>query len=133
MKRINPGTLTNSVTHLISHITVASSSRLAFVSGQVALNEKGELIGKGNYELQVLQVFTNLSYALEALNAGPEHIVQMKIHVVDHQPELVEVIFNAGFQLFGTAWPLTASTYLGVQSLALPDWLIEVDMIVELP
>ncbi|MCU6794483.1 RidA family protein [Paenibacillus sp. WQ 127069] len=132
MERINPITLTDSVTSLISHIVVTTPSKLAFISGQVALNKKGELIGSGDYGLQARQVFENLKLALEAINAGPENITQMKIHVANHQPGLVDVIFKAGFEVFRNTWPLTASTFLGVQSLAFPEWLIEVDAIVAL-
>jgi enamine deaminase RidA (YjgF/YER057c/UK114 family) len=132
MERFNPTTLTDTVTSLISQIVVTTPSKLAFISGQVALNQKGELIGLGDYGLQARQVFENVKLALEAINAGPEHIAQMKIHVANHRPELADVIFKAGFEVFGNAWPLTASTFLGVQSLAFPEWLIEVDAIVVL-
>jgi Putative translation initiation inhibitor, yjgF family len=129
MKKINPATLTNTVTSLISQIVVAPVSELAFISGQVALNEKGELIGVGDYGLQAKQVFTNLKLALEAIETGPENIVQMKIHVVNHKPELVDSIFRAGFEVFGDRWPLTASTFIGVQALGFEEWLVEVDAI----
>ncbi|MNM08606.1 Endoribonuclease L-PSP [compost metagenome] len=130
MKKINPDTLTSTVTSLISQIVVAPVSALAFISGQVALNEKGELIGEGDYGLQARQVFINLKLALEAIAAGPENIVQMKIHVVNHRPELVDSIFKAGFEVFGDQWPLTASTFIGVQALGFEEWLVEVDAIV---
>ncbi|KQO04270.1 RidA family protein [Paenibacillus sp. Leaf72] len=130
MKKINPDTLTSIVTSLISQIVVAPVSQLAFISGQVALNEKGELIGEGDYGLQAKQVFTNVKLALEAIATGPENIVQMKIHVVNHKPELVDSIFRAGFEVFGDQWPLTASTFIGVQALGFEEWLVEVDAIV---
>lgn len=130
MKKINPDTLTSTVTSLISQIVVAPVSALAFISGQVALNEKGELIGEGDYGLQARQVFINIKLALDAIAAGPENIVQMKIHVVNHRPELVDSIFKAGFEVFGDQWPLTASTFIGVQALGFEEWLVEVDAIV---
>ncbi|AIQ63709.1 hypothetical protein PSTEL_12070 [Paenibacillus stellifer] len=130
MKKINPDTLTSTVTSLITQIVVAPVSELAFISGQVALNEKGELIGEGDYGLQARQVFINLKLALDAIAAGPENIVQMKIHVVNHRPELVDSIFKAGFEVFGDQWPLTASTFIGVQALGFEEWLVEVDAIV---
>ncbi|MGO4546036.1 RidA family protein [Paenibacillus sp. 2TAB23] len=132
MKKINPDTLTSTVTSLISQIVVAPVSQLAFISGQVALNEKGELIGEGDYGLQAKQVFTNVKLALEAIATGPENIVQMKIHVVNHKPELVDSIFRAGFEVFGDQWPLTASTFIGVQALGFEEWLVEVDAIVSI-
>ncbi|MEW4427959.1 RidA family protein [Paenibacillus pabuli] len=127
MKRINPSTLTQTVTDLISQIVIIPASPLAFISGQVALNEKGELIGKGDYLLQARQVFANLKLALEAIDTEAKSIVQMRIYVVNHKPEWIDSIFQAGFEVFGEGWPKTASTFIGVQALAYKEWLIEVD------
>ncbi|MEO2202996.1 RidA family protein [Paenibacillus pabuli] len=127
MKRINPSTLTQTVTDLISQIVIIPASPLAFISGQVALNEKGELIGKGDYLLQARQVFANLKLALEAIDTEAKSIVQMRIYVVNHKPEWIDSIFQAGFEVFGEGWPKTASTFIGVQALAYEEWLIEVD------
>ncbi|MFM9277802.1 RidA family protein [Paenibacillus jiagnxiensis] len=129
MKKINPPTLDQRYSHLISQVVITPPASLAFISGQVALNKQGELVGLNDYRQQALQVFRNVNLALEAAEARPEHVVQMKIHVVNHREELVEVIFQAGFEVFGEEWPLTASTLLGVQALGMPDWLIEVDCI----
>lgn len=129
MQKINPSTLTQTVTNLISQIVIAPASPLAFISGQVALNEKGELVGKDDYLLQAKQVFANLKLALEAIDTEAESIVQMRIYVVNHKPELVESIFQAGFEVFGDGWPQTASTFIGVQALAFEEWLIEVEAI----
>ncbi|MFB5267446.1 RidA family protein [Paenibacillus enshidis] len=129
MKKINPSTLDQRFSHLITQVVVTPPASLAFISGQVAVNRNGELVGQNDYRQQALQVFKNVNLALEAAGTLPEHVVQMKIHVVNHREELVEVIFQAGFEVFGEEWPLTASTLLGVQALGMPDWLIEVDCI----
>lgn len=129
MKKINPPTLDQRFSNLISQVVITPPASLAFISGQVAVNQAGELVGLNDYRQQALQVFKNINLALEAAGARPEHVVQMKIHVVNHREELVEVIFQAGFEVFGEEWPLTASTFLGVQALGMPEWLIEVDCI----
>ncbi|WP_019535890.1 RidA family protein [Paenibacillus ginsengihumi] len=133
MDIINPATLTDAGKKLIAQIKVAPASRLAFISGQVALNEKGELVGPGDYRLQAIQVFTNLKLAIEAAGGRPDQVAQMKIYVVKHNAELAKLVFAAGMEVFGPEWPLAASTYLGVESLGLPEWLIEADAIVALP
>ncbi|WP_413379233.1 hypothetical protein [Paenibacillus taichungensis] len=51
MKRINPSTFTQTVADLISKIVITASP-LAFISGQVALNEKGVLLEKDDYLFQ---------------------------------------------------------------------------------
>ncbi|EFU40461.1 translation initiation inhibitor [Paenibacillus vortex V453] len=113
----------------VSQIVVTSPAKLAFISGQVALNAEGELIGPNDYG----QVFMNLKLTIEAAGGSAEHVTQMRIHVVNHGPELANIVFQAGAEVFGSEWPLTASTFLGVQAIAFPEWLIEVDAIVALP
>ncbi|NEU59901.1 hypothetical protein [Paenibacillus sp. ALJ109b] len=51
MERINPSTVTQTETDLISQIVITASP-LAFISGQVAFNEKGELLKKDDYLFQ---------------------------------------------------------------------------------
>ncbi|WKL04758.1 RidA family protein [Paenibacillus amylolyticus] len=133
MEVVNPKTLTDKVTSVISHVVVTTASKLAFISGQVSVDETGLLVGSGDYYAQAIQVFTNLKYALEAVQADPLYIVKMNIFVVNHNPELISIIFEAGFHVFGPNWPKTASTYIGVQALADPEWLIEIDAIVIFP
>ncbi|GAA0852565.1 RidA family protein [Bifidobacterium pullorum subsp. gallinarum] len=131
MQKINPGTLTMSLP--VSQIVVTSPAKLAFISGQVALNAEGELIGPNDYVAQARQVFMNLKLTIEAAGGSAEHVTQMRIHVVNHRPELANIVFQAGAEVFGSEWPSTASTFLGVQALAFPEWIIEVDAIVALP
>jgi len=133
MEIVNPTTLTDKVTSVISHVVVTSASKLAFISGQVSVDDSGALVGSGDYYAQAIQVFTNLKHALEAARADPLYIAKMNIFVVNHTPELIPIIFDAGFHVFGPDWPKTASTYIGVQALADPDWLIEIDAIVIFP
>ncbi|WP_233500828.1 RidA family protein [Paenibacillus antibioticophila] len=133
MEIVNPKILTDKVTSVISHVVVTTASKLAFISGQVSVDESGALVGSGDYYAQAIQVFTNLKYALEAVQADPLYIAKMNIFVVNHSPDLISTIFDAGFHVFGPNWPKTASTYIGVQALADPEWLIEIDAIVIFP
>lgn len=133
MEIVNPKTLTDKVTSLISHVVVTSASKLAFISGQVSVDDAGALVGSGDYYAQAIQVFTNLKHALEAVRADPLYIAKMNIFVVNHTPDLIPIIFDAGIHVFGPNWPKTASTYIGVQALADPEWLIEIDAIVTFP
>ncbi|MEJ8544747.1 RidA family protein [Brevibacillus borstelensis] len=133
MEIVNPTTLTDKMTSVISQVVVTTASKLAFISGQVAVDDTGALIGPGDYHAQAIQTFTNLMHALRAIGAEPLSIAKMNIYVVNHKPELIPIVFNAGYQVFGTKWSKSASTYIGVQSLADPEWLIEIDAIVIFP
>jgi enamine deaminase RidA (YjgF/YER057c/UK114 family) len=73
-------------------------------------------------------VFTNLVAALAVVRAQPSDLVKIGIYVVDHGPEKLRVIRSVRDEIL-QAEPPPASTLIGVQSLALPDLLIEVDAI----
>lgn len=133
MQLLNPPTLASPIMNLYAQIAIVPTGRLAFIAGQVALDKRGELVGKGDYRLQALQCFRNIHAALEALHATPDQMARMTLNVVDHRAELLEVIFSAGREIFGDRWPVCASIFLGVQALGLPEWLIEIDGIVSLP
>lgn len=133
VSRINPPTLAPPVMGLYAQILVAPAGRLAFIAGQVALDAEGSFVGIGDHRAQAAQCFANIRAAVAAVGAAPRDIVKMTINVVDHRAELIGPIFDAGREVFGTDWPVTASTLLGVAALGLPEWLIEIDAIVALP
>lgn len=133
MPNLNPSNMAAPVAPVYAQISIAPpGSTLAFIAGQVAVDVQGELVGKGDYRLQATQCFRNIAAALSTLGAEPHQMVRMTINVVDHQDELVEIIFAAGRDVFGENWPICASILLGVKALGHSDWLIEVDGIVHL-
>lgn len=130
--KINPPTLMPPMLGMYAQAVVTDARRLAFIAGQVALDASGALIGANDYAAQARQAFLNLQHALAALPAAPANVVRMTIYVVNHRPELVATIFDAGREVFGAEWPVTASVLIGVQALGLPEWLVEVDAIAAL-
>jgi enamine deaminase RidA (YjgF/YER057c/UK114 family) len=52
-----------------THVVSARGQRLIYVAGQIAHNEKGELVGAGDFRAQAVQVCENLKKALAAANA----------------------------------------------------------------
>ncbi|MEV0073232.1 MULTISPECIES: RidA family protein [unclassified Amycolatopsis] len=122
---LNPETLSPPVMDLYSQVTVGPpGARLVAIAGQVALDRDEVLVGPGDH---AAQVFLNLRAALAAAGCTPAGLVKYTIHVVDSSPALIEPIFAAAQRVFGDEFPKVASTWLGVSSLGLSDWLIEVD------
>jgi enamine deaminase RidA (YjgF/YER057c/UK114 family) len=64
---------------------VACTGRVIAVSGQVPLNGEGQLVGEGDAEAQVRQVYANLATALESAGAGLEHVVKLTVYLTDLQ------------------------------------------------
>jgi reactive intermediate/imine deaminase len=108
-----------------SHCVVGDGTKFVFIAGQVALDENGALVGKGDIEAQTRQVLSNLKKALEAAGGTVADICKITIFVVALDKAAYGVIAQIRRELFGTEFP--ASTMVEVKSLASPDWLIEVE------
>jgi enamine deaminase RidA (YjgF/YER057c/UK114 family) len=59
-----------------THVVEASGGRTVYLSGQVALDVSGEMVGIGDLRAQTRQVFENLKVALGALGAGFGDVVK---------------------------------------------------------
>ena len=111
-----------------SHTVVASGARTIYISGQVAQDENGALVGAGDLGAQTTQVMHNLKLALAAAGATFADGVKRGIYVVGYTPEMRPVIAAARAPHFPEGKP-PASTLVGVQALAAPGWLIEIEAI----
>ena len=110
-----------------SHVVVAGNT--IYISGQVAANEKGEVVGKGDLRAQVTKVYENLALCLKSVGASFDDIVKMNTYVVNYKPEDVGVIREVRKNYLSKENP-PASTLVGVQALAGPDWMIEIEAVV---
>lgn len=109
-----------------THVVRVSGGTTIFLAGQVAWDEDGKLVGRGDFEAQTRQVFTNLVEALRGAGAELADLVKIGIYVVDHDEEKLGIIRRVRDEHFGDMKP-PASTLLGVDRLAIPDLLIEID------
>jgi enamine deaminase RidA (YjgF/YER057c/UK114 family) len=108
-------------------VAIATGTRLVFVAGQVSEDVEGRLVGEGDFALQARTAFANLGRALAAAGARPEDVARITIYVVAHRAELLPLISAARIAVFGDHRP--ADTLLGVETLAEPGYLIEVEAI----
>jgi enamine deaminase RidA (YjgF/YER057c/UK114 family) len=108
-----------------TQVIVATGQRLVFVAGQVAVDAEGNIVGPGDLAAQARQVFENIGHALSAAGARPEDVAKITTYVVHHRPEFRPLISEARAAVFGDHKP--TSTLVGVEALALPDYLIEVE------
>ena len=60
-----------------SQVVEVAGARTVIVSGQVAVDETGKLVGEGDIAAQCEQVFTNLRLALASVGLGLENIVRL--------------------------------------------------------
>jgi enamine deaminase RidA (YjgF/YER057c/UK114 family) len=125
LELINPEGLPAPPTY--THAVAAAGSRMVFIAGQEPEDAQGNLVGPGDLAAQARQVFANLGHALAAVGTSPRQVAEITIYVVHHRPEYLPVIEAARAALFGGHKP--ADTLVGVDTLARPGYLIEVDAI----
>lgn len=112
-----------------SHVAVATGSRLAFVAGQAAIDKDFNIVGEGDLFAQTAQVMTNLRHALDELGATWEDVVKATVYTT--QPGEYETIGRAMGEAMNGADP-PAQVIAGVSGLALPQLLIEIELVVSL-
>jgi enamine deaminase RidA (YjgF/YER057c/UK114 family) len=123
-KFINPEGLSKPTGY--THVVVAGGT--VYISGQVSINEKGEVVGKGDLRAQVTRVYENLSLCLKAVGLDFGDIVKMNTYVVNYKPEDVAVIREVRKNYLSGENP-PASTLVGVTALVNPDFMIEIEAI----
>jgi enamine deaminase RidA (YjgF/YER057c/UK114 family) len=127
---LNPSTLcpTFGWTHVVS----VTGGKTIYVSGQVSVNERGEVVGKGDLRAQTVQTFENLKQALAAAGATFRDVLKSNLYVVGPKPEHVGMIREVRSRYFDATHP-PASTLVGVASLVGADWLIEIEVVAVIP
>jgi enamine deaminase RidA (YjgF/YER057c/UK114 family) len=126
IQRLNPPTLSKPTGY--SHATLVTAGRQVHVSGQVALNASGEIVGKGDIAAQTEQVYQNLKAALSAAGADMRHVFKLVTYVVDLTPARAAEIRKVRLAHM-TEGDYPASTMVGTTGLVHPDFLIEVEVI----
>ena len=114
----------------ISHFTDAvRAGDLLFVSGIVAVDEDGRLVGADDVVAQAQQVFENMRVVLTAAKCTFADVVKVTIFLtdVDDRP----LINPLRQEVFGEARP--ASTLVEVSRLAVPGAKIEIEAVAVSP
>jgi enamine deaminase RidA (YjgF/YER057c/UK114 family) len=123
---INPSSQSTPVGY--SHVVVASGRRTVFVAGQVAFDRDGNIVGKGDLRVQAVRAYTNLEAVLESAGASLADVVKLTTYVVGYRIEYRQIIREVRDEFLKGNEP-PAAVLVGVESLALPELLIEIDAI----
>ena len=96
-----------------------------FISGQISEDSNGEIVGEGDFEKQVGQVFENLRAVVNAEGGSLEDIVKITVHLTDMNN--LAKFREIRSEYFKRDYP--ASTLIEVKSLISKKLLIEIDAI----
>jgi enamine deaminase RidA (YjgF/YER057c/UK114 family) len=105
-----------------AHIVVAGE--FAFIAGQTAFDEQGNVVGVGDIDAQCERALLNLMICLRAVKATPQDIVKVTNYVTDRA--YLAPLVEARNRIMGEL--RTASTAV-VSGLARDTLLVEVDAI----
>lgn len=128
IKRTNPPTLSapTGYTHVVE---VTGPAKTVYVSGQIALDKDGKLVGPGDMKAQAEQVFRNLQAALTAAGATFKDVVKMNTYITDM--DKAPAVREVRAKYFADTTP--ASTLVQVVHLARPEFLLEVEVVAVVP
>ena len=125
---INPPSLFRSRDNGFSQAVAASGTRTLYVSGQTAWDANRQLVGGSDLAAQARQAFRNVQTVVEESGGTMSDVVSLRIYIVDYGPDKAEAVGNAVRAFFSDpAQP--ATTWVGVNSLADPAFLIEIEAI----
>jgi enamine deaminase RidA (YjgF/YER057c/UK114 family) len=110
---------------LYTHVVVAQSQSLVFISGQLARDKSGNIVGPRDMRAQIRQVGENIRAALEAVGATLDDLVKTTTFVTDIDEFFRHV--DVRHDYLGVALP--ASTTIEVRRLSHPDLMVEIEAI----
>src|ERR1700753_2665475 len=127
---MNPDTLMKPGSY--SHVVKVKAGTTVYIAGQVPCDIAGNIVGEGDFEAQVEQVFRNLKAAVEAAGGSLADLVKMNVYLVESVPPEAVVKFRALRERHFDVQKLPASTLVVVNRLARPGWLVEIEAVVAL-
>lgn len=114
----------------LSHYTDAvRAGDTLWISGILALDVTGSMVGEGDVVAQTEQIFRHLERVLSHCYAGFENVVKVAVFLIDvnARPAINEV----RKRYFGEARPV--STLVEVSALAHPEALVEIEAVAHIP
>jgi len=107
-------------------VSVPPGSTLIYVSGQVALDSAGNIVGPGDIKAQATKVFENLRIALAAAGASFKDVIKLNYYLTDaHNLAAVREVRD---QFINPSAP-PASTLVEVRALFRPEVMLEVEAV----
>ncbi|MBT5051437.1 MAG: RidA family protein [Rhodospirillaceae bacterium] len=124
-KAINPEAVAVPLKQYYSNCVRSDAGPLLWISGQVALNKEGNLVGKGDLRAQAVQVLENIKAILEDSQATMDDIVKVTVYVTDIRA--FNDITDIREKYFPKDGP--SSVICEVSALAWPEFMIEIEAV----
>jgi len=129
---LEPAELFRSERFGFTQVVTSPPGKLVFVSGQVGWDVELKVVGGTDLAKQAEQALANLGHALAAAGAAPADLTMLRAYIVDYKPEYARLL-APHFSRFLAGVSPPASTWVGVQALAAPELLIEIEAMAVVP
>ncbi len=103
--------------------------RTLYISGQVAIDAEGNLVGEGDMRAQTRQVLGHIRAILQEAGGDMGDIVKLTTYLTDMDNYAAFCEVRSEF----IPEPYPAATLVEVSALVRPEWLLEVEAIAVLP
>ncbi len=127
-QHLNPETLFPSLPIGFSQAVVCQGGKTVYLSGQTAWDANKQIVGGNDLGEQSRQALRNVQIGVEAAGGTLADVVSLRIYIVNPKPGDTGPVGEALREFFSADTP-PASTWIGVISLAMPEFLIEIEAI----
>ncbi len=125
-KYLNPSTLFPSEKYGFSQIVTTQGGRTVYLSGQAAFDVAENVIGT-NHQEQMQQCLKNIEAGLKAVGGTLDDVVSLRIYVVNYNSDAESDPVAETLKQFFDRDRLPAATLIGVSTLAVRDFLVEIE------
>jgi enamine deaminase RidA (YjgF/YER057c/UK114 family) len=108
---------------IVGYSRAVRVGNLVFVTGTVATDEQGQLVGPGDLYAQTAQALRKIGAALEQAGASFADVVRTRLFVTDISRW--EEVARAHREVFGAIKP--ATSMIEIKALIGPEYLIEIE------
>ena len=126
---LNPDMIVPPLKPYYSNCVRSDAGPLLWISGQVAMDGDGKLVGKGDLRAQAVKVLENIKGILADSDATMDDIVKVTVYVTDIRA--FSDIADIRERYFPKDGP--ASVIIEVSALAWPEFMIEIDAVAVVP
>lgn len=124
--RLQPASLNASQPYGYTQVVRAKGGTHVFCAGQTSWDANLKIIGVGDFRTQIRRTLENVEAALTEAGATRADVTSLRIYVVDYSVDKLPTIGEELTNFFG-ADNLPANTLLGIDQLALPDFMVEIE------
>jgi enamine deaminase RidA (YjgF/YER057c/UK114 family) len=130
VKLVNPPALATPKGYSHAAVIDLGTAKMVIMSGQVALDKQGNLVGKDDLEKQTEQVFRNIKSIVEANGGNMNNVIKLGYFITDVSK--ISIVRTVRDQFINTQQP-PASTLVQVNKLFRDDVMIEIEATAVIP